>query len=64
MSISSALALSPLKIAGLALMAGVVLLRITALLHPGGAFIDPVDQTDLPSAIIVMADSMPTLLTH
>ena len=45
-------------------MAGVVLLRITALLHPGGAFIDPVDQTDLPSAIIVMADSMPTLLTH
>ena len=37
-------------------MTGVILLLITSLLHPGGALIDPVDQTDFPSAITVMAD--------
>ena len=41
---------------GLALMTGVILLLITSLLHPGGALIDPVDQTDFLSAITVMAD--------
>ena len=62
MSTSSAQTMSGSKPAGLALMAGVVLLFISSLLHPGGAFIDPVDQTDLPRAIIVMADY--ASLTH
>ena len=47
---------------GLALMTGVILLLITSLLHPGGALIDPVDQTDSPAQSLSWP-TMPALRT-
>ena len=39
------------KTAGLAIMAGVVLLLLASIFYPGGAVIDPVDQTDFGAAL-------------
>ena len=37
-------------------MVGIVLMLVASILHPGGLLIEPVDQTDIPAAIRVMAD--------
>ena len=47
---------------GLALSTGIVLAIVAALLFPGGAVIDPVDQTDFPLAVAAMGDA--PILTH
>ena len=39
------------KSAGLAIMAGIVLLLIGSILYPGGMLVDPVDQTDFGAAL-------------
>ncbi len=45
------------KHAGLALMAGIVLVFVSSLFLPGNALINPVDQTDFPVALEALGDS-------
>ena len=43
--------------AGIALMAGVVLVFVASLFLPGNTLISPVDQTDFPEAVAALGDS-------
>ena len=45
------------KHAGLALMAGVVLVFLASLFLPGNTLVSPVDQTDFPEAVAALGDS-------
>lgn len=49
-----------IKYAGMALALGIILSVISALLYPGNALVNTVDQTDYPAALAVVADA-PTL---
>lgn len=49
-----------IKYAGIAMMVGIVLSVVSTLLHPGNMLVNPVDQTDFPAALEVIADA-PTL---
>ena len=45
------------RMGGMALMVGIVLTVVASIFHPGGLFIDPVDQTDFVVAIEAMANN-------
>ena len=45
------------KTAGLAIMGGVVLLLVASIFYPGGAVIDPVDQTDFNAALGALGEN-------
>lgn len=49
-----------IKYAGIAMMLGILLSVVSALLYPGNTFVNGVDQTDFPAALEVVADA-PTL---
>ncbi len=51
-----------IRYAGLALMVGVVLAFVAPLFMPGYTFINPVDQTDFPTALRALGDS--AVLAH